>query len=213
MSRWMISDRRWGGRCGVPGPYRPTGLPPTLAAVNIYTKTGDEGQTSLFGGGRVFKNDPRVAAYGNIDELNCVIGLVIATEPHDLESDLLVSIQRDLFSIGGRLASPAPEKVASALEKTAIPETRITEIEAAIDRVVAQLPELTAFILPGGSTKSAQLHHARSVCRRAERGVVELARQQDVPPLALVFLNRLSDLLFVLARLANHRANIADTKW
>jgi cob(I)alamin adenosyltransferase len=184
-----------------------------LAAVNIYTKTGDEGQTSLFGGGRVFKNDPRVVAYGNIDELNCVIGLVIATEPHDLESDLLVSIQRDLFSIGGRLASPAPEKVAGALEKTAIPETRISEMEAAIDRVVAQLPELTAFILPGGSIKSAQLHHARSVCRRAERGVVELARQQDVPPLALVFLNRLSDLLFVLARLANHRANIADTKW
>jgi cob(I)alamin adenosyltransferase len=181
--------------------------------VSIYTKTGDEGQTSLFGGGRVFKNDPRVTAYGNIDELNSVLGLAIATEPNDLEADLLVGIQRDLFSVGARLASPAPEKVAAALEKTVIPESRVADIEAAIDRIVAELPELTAFIVPGGSPKSAQLHHARSVCRRAERGVVELARQQDVAPFVLVFLNRLSDLLFVLARLANHRADLPDTKW
>ena len=159
------------------------------------------------------KSDPRVAAYGDIDELNCVIGLAIATEPRDLESDLLGGVQRDLFSIGSKLASPAPDKVAQALEKTAIPQARIAEIEAAIDRVEDELPELTAFIVPGGCGKSAQLHYARSVCRRAERSVVALGLQETVPALVLVFLNRLSDLLFVLARLANHRTKIPDTRW
>ncbi|UCG89493.1 MAG: cob(I)yrinic acid a,c-diamide adenosyltransferase [Gemmatimonadota bacterium] len=181
--------------------------------MKIYTRSGDTGETSLFGGGRVPKNDPRVAAYGDVDELSSAIGLAIATEPQSLESDVLGSVQRDLFSIGGTLASPAAYKVAKALEKTTIPETRIAELEAAIERVEAGLPELTAFIVPGGCAKSAQLHCARSVCRRAERSVVSLALQEQVPAQVLVFLNRLSDLLFVLARLANHRANIPDTQW
>lgn len=184
-----------------------------MARVKIYTRSGDAGDTSLFGGGRVPKSDPRVAAYGDVDELNSVIGLAIAIEPCDFETELLTSIQRDLFAIGGQLASPVPAKVAKALEKAAIPETRIAELEAAIDRATVELPELTAFVVPGGCAKSAHLHHARSVCRRAERSVVALALRETVPALVLVFLNRLSDLFFVLARLANYRADIPDTRW
>jgi cob(I)alamin adenosyltransferase len=212
----MIQNQRKGGRAGQardqtldqrPPPYRLNDLAPTLAVVKIYTKSGDGGETSLFGGGRVPKNDPRVAAFGDVDELNCAIGLAIATEPRDLESDLLGGIQRDLLSIGSGLASPAPE------EKAGIPESRIAELEAAIDRVEAELPELAAFVVPGGCAKSAQLHYARSVCRRAERSVVALALQEPAPVIVLAFLNRLSDLLFVVARLANRRVDVPDNKW
>lgn len=218
----MIQNRPKGGRAGQardqtsdqrPPPYRLNDLAPTLAVVKIYTKSGDGGETSLFGGHRAPKNDPRVAAFGDVDELNCAIGLAIATEPRDLESDLLGGIQRDLFSIGSKLASPAPGKVAKALEKAVIPVSRIAELEAAIDRVEAELPELAAFVVPGGCAKSAQLHYARSVCRRAERSVVALALQEPAPALALAFLNRLSDLLFVVARLANHRVGVPDNRW
>ncbi len=184
-----------------------------MAAVKIYTKSGDGGQTSFFGGRRASKDDPRVAAYGDVDELNSAIGVAVATDPVDLEYDLLTGIQRDLFSVGARLASPDPEKVAKSLENTAIPDVRITELESAIDRIEAELTELSSFILPGGTTKSARLHCARSVCRRAERSVVALARHETVLPVALTYLNRLSDLLFVVARLANHRSNVPDIKW
>ena len=181
--------------------------------MKIYTKSGDSGQTSLFGGRRVSKDDSRVAAYGDVDELNSSIGVAVATDPVDLEHDLLTGIQRDLFSLGARLASPDPEKAAKSLEKTAILDARITELESAIDRIDDELTELSSFILPGGTAKSARLHYTRSMCRRAERSVVALARHEAVPAVAVTYLNRLSDLLFMVARLANRRSNVPDIKW
>ncbi len=181
--------------------------------MKIYTKTGDAGSTGLFGGGRVPKDDIRVAAYGDVDELNSVIGVVRATAPEAFEDALLESIQRDLFSIGGHLATPDPDKVREALEKASLAQDRVAEFERAIDAADDELPALTAFVLPAGTPKAAALHLARTVCRRAERQVVHLAAQQPVPDLFLVYLNRLSDLLFTLARLANHRAGTGDVTW
>lgn len=179
----------------------------------IYTRTGDAGQTALFGGGRVSKADPRVAAYGDVDELNAALGAVLACQPVELEQELLHQIQRDLFAVGGRLASPHPEKVSKALEKAQITPDRIASLEAAIDRVDAGLAPLSAFVLPGGTMKAALLHVARTVCRRAERSVVALAQDGAVPPHVLAYLNRLSDLLFTLARLANRTAGAVERTW
>jgi cob(I)alamin adenosyltransferase len=181
--------------------------------MKIYTRTGDEGDTGLFGGGRVPKNHPRVEAYGNVDELNSALGVARATPPVDFFDSLLESIQRDLFSIGGHLATPDAERVRKALEKAALSETRIGEFETVIDTADAELPALRAFVLPAGTAKAAALHLARTVCRRAERSVVNLARESEVPGLFLVYLNRLSDLLFTLARLANHRYGSGDVTW
>lgn len=194
-------------------PYRPAAGAPTLALVRIYTRSGDDGQTSLFGGRRVYKNNPRVAAYGDVDELNSTLGAAVAAEPKELQAELLIAIQRDLFSIGGRLASPDAGKVSGALKKAVIEDERIAAIEAAIDGAESELPELRQFVLPGGTLKSALLHQARSVCRRAERSVVALSQTETVPAVILVYLNRLSDLLFVLARLANRDANLQDRTW
>lgn len=184
-----------------------------MVSVKIYTKTGDKGETSLLGGDRVRKDAIRVVAYGDVDETNAAIGMVLATEPLDFERSLLESIQRDLLAIGGRLASPAPELVAKALRKAVIPAGRIEQMEATIDRADAELEPLHEFILPGGSLKAAYLHVARTVCRRAERSVVTLGRDSSIDPDILRYLNRLSDLLFMLARLANHRAGVPDVKW
>jgi cob(I)alamin adenosyltransferase len=181
--------------------------------MKIYTKTGDTGETGLFGGGRVPKDHARVAAYGDVDELNSAIGAVRATEPGALFDDLLEAIQRDLFSIGGHLATPDPDKVRAALEKAELSEARVAAMEETMDAAEGELAPLRAFILPGGSPKSAALHVARTVCRRAERAVVTLQREAEVPPLFIVYLNRLSDLLFTLARLANHRAGRHDVTW
>lgn len=181
--------------------------------MKIYTRTGDAGETALFGGGRVSKDHPRVAAYGDVDELNSAIGLVRATEPRAFHDELLESIQRDLFSIGGHLATPDPEKVAKALEKASLSHERVEVFEHAIDAADAVLPPLRAFVLPAGAPKAAALHVARTVCRRAERHVVHLAVKEEVPELFIVYLNRLSDLLFALARLANHEAGQADVTW
>jgi cob(I)alamin adenosyltransferase len=181
--------------------------------VKIYTKTGDTGDTGLFGGGRVSKDHPRTAAYGDVDELNSAIGLVRATAPVELFDDLLEAVQRDLFSIGGLLATPEPEKVAKAMEKAVLPPERAESFERVMDDAEGELPPLTAFVLPGGTPKAAALHLARTVCRRAERSVVHLAREDAAPPEILVYLNRLSDLLFTLARLANHRAGSPDLTW
>ena len=159
------------------------------------------------------KDHIRVAAYGEVDELNSVIGLARATVPVEFEDALLESIQRDLFSIGGHLATPDPEKVRKALEKASLSADRVLEFERAIDAADRELPALTAFVLPAGTPKAAALHVARTVCRRAERQVVHLAAQETVPELFLVYLNRLSDLLFTLARLANHRAGTGDVTW
>lgn len=181
--------------------------------MKIYTRTGDQGDTSLFGAGRVPKDHPRVAAYGDIDELNSVLGLVRATDPKDFFDSLLQAVQRDLFSIGGQLAAPDPAAVAKALAKANLSTDRVTEFERVIDESDAELPPLCAFVLPAGGAKAAALHLSRTVCRRAERSVVHLARESEVPDLFIVYLNRLSDLLFTLARLANHRAGVSDVTW
>src|SRR5688572_7019021 len=167
--------------------------------MKIYTRTGDTGDTGLFGGGRVPKDHPRVAAYGDVDELNSAIGLARATGPAAFDP-LLESVQRDLFAIGGHLATPDPEKVAKALAKADLAAERITEFESVMDGADEELPPLRAFVLPAGAPKAAALHLARTICRRAERSVVALSREDTVPPLFLTYLNRLSDLLFTLAR-------------
>ena len=182
-------------------------------SMKIYTRTGDAGDTGLFGGGRVPKDHVRVAAYGDVDELNSAIGVARATAPADAHDALLESVQRDLFSIGGHLATPDPERVRAALAKASLSDTRVTAFEAAIDAADRELPPLRAFVLPAGTPQATALHLARTVCRRAERSVVHLAHDADVPPLFLVYLNRLSDLLFALARLANHRGGVGDVTW
>jgi len=182
-------------------------------SMKIYTRTGDEGQTGLFGGERVGKDHPRVVAYGDVDELNSVIGLVRATPPAEFFDQLFVSVQRDLFAMGGHLATPDPTKVAKALERATLSADRVTNFERLMDDADAELPPLSAFVLPAGTPKAAALHLARTVCRRAERGVVHLAREASVPGLFIVYLNRLSDLLFTLARLANHRDGVGDVTW
>jgi len=182
--------------------------------VKIYTKTGDGGDTALLGGARVSKDHIRVHAYGEVDEANAALGVARATAPVDLADGLLADIQRDLFAIGGRLATPEPERLrAPQRAKVAVAPERTAALERAIDEAVAELPPLTAFVLPGGSPKAAALHLARAVSRRAERAVVRLSHVEDVPGEVLVYLNRLSDLLFVLARLANLRAGVGDVSW
>lgn len=181
--------------------------------MRIYTKTGDGGDTGLFGGGRVSKAHPRVSAYGDVDELNSAIGVARATPPDAWFDAELEAIQRDLFSLGGQLATPDPEKVRAALAKAELSEARIVAMEQAIDAAEQELPALRAFVLPAGTPKAAGLHLARTICRRAERGVVALARESEVPQLFLVYLNRLSDYLFTLARLANARAGVGDVTW
>ncbi|HEY5940816.1 MAG TPA: cob(I)yrinic acid a,c-diamide adenosyltransferase [Gemmatimonadales bacterium] len=181
--------------------------------MKIYTRTGDTGETALFGGGRVTKDHPRVAAYGDVDELNSVIGFIRATEPAALFDPLLESIQRDLFSIGGHLATPDPERVRKALEKATLSPERVSEFERVMDEADQELQPLKAFVLPAGTPKASALHLGRTVCRRAERSVVHLSHDNEVPELFVVYLNRLSDLLFTLARLANHRAGVSDVTW
>jgi cob(I)alamin adenosyltransferase len=181
--------------------------------VKIYTKTGDAGDTGLFGGGRVPKDDPRVEAYGDVDELNAVIGMARAVELMPRVDEVLVPLQRDLFAIGALLATPDREKMAQHLQKARIDERRIAELEQAIDDAESELEPLRAFILPGGTPKAAALHVARTVCRRAERHVVRLHHAVELPSLVVIYLNRLSDLLFTLARLANKRAGAGEVTW
>jgi cob(I)alamin adenosyltransferase len=180
--------------------------------MKIYTKTGDAGETGLLGGARVPKDHPRVASYGDVDELNAVLGLVRAHAPEPGASKLLLEIQRDLFALGAQLADPT-HRVASKKAKTAIPSARIRRLEKAIDAREAKTPPLRHFVLPGGSRPAAFLHLARTVCRRAERSLVSLAREAPLDPRLLVYLNRLSDLLFVLARYENHRSGVAEERW
>jgi cob(I)alamin adenosyltransferase len=179
--------------------------------VKIYTRTGDQGDTSLIGS-RVRKDDPRVVAYGEVDELNAALGLAKAEAADAALADLLRGIQKDLFAIGARLADPA-SRALEARGKEPVTAGRIDELERAIDQSEADLPPLRSFILPGGNRLGASLHVARTVCRRAERCVVSLSAQTSIDPLVLVYLNRLSDLLFVLARLANHRAGCTEDPW
>jgi cob(I)alamin adenosyltransferase len=181
--------------------------------LRIYTRTGDEGTTGLFGGGRVDKHHPRVEAYGDVDELNAALGLARAVEAMPRIDEVLVPVQRDLFAIGALLATPDREKMHQQLEKARIDDERIAQLERAIDDGEAELEPLKAFIIPGGTPKAAALHVARTVCRRAERRVVALARDIEIPALAVRYLNRLSDLLFVLARVANRRGGAGEVTW
>jgi cob(I)alamin adenosyltransferase len=180
--------------------------------MKIYTRTGDQGDTGLFGGGRVPKDHPRVAAYGDVDELNSALGVVRAGGG-GLFDAVLESIQRDLFSIGGQLATPEPARVQKSLQKAVLLPERIAELERIMDEAETELPPLRAFVLPGGTPVAAALHLSRTICRRAERSVVHLAHSDPIPELLVVYLNRLSDLLFTLARLANFRADVPDVTW
>ena len=182
-------------------------------APKIYTKTGDDGRTGLFGGGRVEKDHVRVEAYGDVDELNAVIGVARAVEMMPRVDEILAPIQRDLFAIGALLATPHPEKYREQLEKARLSDKRIAQLEQAIDDGEEELEPLKAFILPGGTAKASTLHVARTVCRRAERSCIRLQRQAEVPQIVIVYLNRLSDLLFVLARVANKRAGAGEVTW
>jgi cob(I)alamin adenosyltransferase len=185
--------------------------------MKIYTKTGDRGETGLFGGGRVPKDDLRVQAYGDVDELNSTLGVAVvhaqAAGMDDVAAGLL-RVQADLFTVGANLATPRPEDGGRA--NANVPELRegsIEELERWIDACETELEPLRSFVLPGGSPAAAALHLCRTVCRRSERQVVSLARTATVGPEILRYLNRLSDLLFTLARLANHRAGVPDVPW
>ncbi len=182
--------------------------------MKIYTKTGDRGETALAGGSRVAKDHPRVAAYGDVDEASAAIGAARVTPPGELAAELLAAVQQDLFAIGAALAAPEPDKLkARQRAKAVIAAQRIVALERAIDAADLELPKLQQFVLPGGTPKAAALHVARTACRRAERSAVHLAGREPVPGEVLVYLNRLSDLLFTLARLANHRAGVPDLTW
>jgi cob(I)alamin adenosyltransferase len=179
--------------------------------VKIYTKSGDAGETSLFDSSRVSKADARVDAYGEVDELNACLGVVRAGS---LDADLertIELIQRDLFALGARLADPS-SRIAGRVTKAVVSPADIERLELTIDRLEAELPPLKRFILPGGSEVGARLHLARTVCRRAERRVVGLG-SDAVDSEVIVYLNRLSDLLFVMARAANHRAGVPEIVW
>ena len=181
--------------------------------MKIYTRTGDEGSTGLFGGQRVPKSHLRLAAYGTLDELNSLLGVLLLHLPPRLAAaDAVRTVQHDLFALGAALATPPPS-AARLEQKMTRPTWPIAAMEADIDRLTALAPAMTAFVLPGGSPASAYAHWARTVCRRAEREVVALGGQEALPPHVLIYLNRLSDWLFSLARAANAVEAVEDVKW
>ena len=181
--------------------------------MKIYTRTGDAGETSLFGGGRVGKDHDRVDAYGTVDELNASIGWAV-TQVVDAEIRArLALVQHDLFTLGAELATPPSGDGRKRPEVPLIPAGRNGEMEAWMDLADAELPELRAFVLPGGSPGAAALHVSRTICRRAERTVVHLATTDPVDGTVITYLNRLSDLLFTLARLENDRHGVGDVEW
>jgi cob(I)alamin adenosyltransferase len=177
--------------------------------VKIYTKTGDAGETSLFDNSRVSKADPRVDAYGEVDELNACLGAARAAGVDADIAAILESIQKDLFAVGARLADPS-SRIAGRVTKAAVNDDQVQLLEQTIDRLESELSPLRRFILPGGAPAGALLHLARTVCRRAERRVVGLPAPDAT---VVIYLNRLSDLLFVMARAVNHRARVPETEW
>lgn len=182
--------------------------------MKIYTKTGDEGKTGLFGGRRVSKDSPRVEAYGAVDELNAVLGVVMTHVDDDELYERLLAVQHDLFVIGADLATPDGEdggKAAAWVPR--VDPASIERLEGWIDAGQDKVAPMKSFILPGGAPAAAHLHHARTVCRRAERRVVALDQREALTDEVRIYLNRLSDLLFVWARLVNHRAGVADRPW
>ena len=179
--------------------------------MKIYTKTGDTGETSLFDNSRVSKADPRVDAYGEVDEVNACLGAALAVGVGDDIAAVLATVQKDLFAVGARLADPS-SRIADRVTKATVTADQIELLEKTMDRLETELAPLRRFILPGGSPAGALLHLARTVCRRAERRVVALGADA-VEPGVIIYLNRLSDLLFVMARAVNHRAGIPETEW
>jgi cob(I)alamin adenosyltransferase len=179
--------------------------------VKVYTRRGDSGDTDLAGGGRVGKDDPRVEAYGAVDELNAFVGIA-AVEAQADSAALIEAIQRTLFRVGASLATN-PDVEKKALAGMGAREQDVAALEAAIDAADAELPPLRAFVLPGGTRAGAAFHAARTVCRRAERRVLSLDRISPLRDASVRYLNRLSDLLFVLARLENQRASVGDVEW
>lgn len=170
----------------------------------IYTRTGDDGMTGLGDGTRVSKDSLRVEAYGTVDELNSALGLALNTDLPAAMREALATVQHELFDVGGELCIPGRE---------AIHEAQVVRLEKTLDYLNASLTPLKDFVLPGGCEPSARLHFARTVCRRAERAVVRLARHESVNPVTLKYLNRLSDLLFVAARYANTIAGVSEILW
>jgi len=180
--------------------------------MKIYTKTGDEGKTSLFGGKRVWKDDLRIQAYGTVDELNSILGLALNEIKNEELKKVISSIQNELFVLGSDLATPA-EKNKIKIKVPRVDASNTKQIENLIDKFDSQLPSLKNFILPGGLKGAAFLHNARTVCRRTEREVVALSKIDEVNHEIIIYLNRLSDLLFVLARYENYSNKIADVIW
>lgn len=179
--------------------------------MKIYTRTGDAGETGLFGGARVGKDDPRVEAYGTVDELNSCLGVVRTLRASSETDECLLQIQSELFTLGAELACvPGKEE---KLRVTPLGEADIARLEGHIDRSEAPLTPLKNFVLPGGCACAAELHRARTVCRRAERRTLSASRTSSIRPELIIYLNRLSDLLFVLARYENHRAGVSDIPW
>jgi len=176
--------------------------------MRLYTRTGDRGETGLIGGQRVPKDDPRVSAYGDVDELNATLGLAAAACPDDAWLERIKQIQDHLFVLGAELSDRR-----GASSTPAVAARHITLLEGWIDEATAGAPELKQFVLPGGSELAARFHLARTVCRRAERSVVHLAGMEHVGELDVPYLNRLGDLLFAWARLANVRSGVADVPW
>jgi cob(I)alamin adenosyltransferase len=179
--------------------------------VKIYTRTGDNGETSLFDGRRVSKSDLRVDAYGEIDELNAALGMALADGVDPDIAAMLEAVARDLFAVGGRLADPQ-HRVAERVRKIAVGLAEVGRLEQWIDQLEAGLPPLRRFILPGGSPAGAALHMARTICRRAERRVAALG-PDEVESELRAYVNRLSDFLFVAARAVNHRAGVPELEW
>ena len=178
--------------------------------MKIYTKTGDDGKTSLFGGKRVDKDNLRIEAYGTIDELNSVIGIVLTDNVSEKTSKILNLIQNSLFVIGSELASPSDVESKAI---TPVTEEDIRILENYIDEIDTDLSPLKNFILPGGTKSASLLHFARTVCRRAERRIVEIDKVEKINQKIIVYINRLSDLLFVIARYENHVASSPEIEW
>lgn len=177
----------------------------------IYTKTGDDGTTSLVGGTRVNKVDVRIEAYGTVDELNAAVGVVRSFQmPEELKA-MLEEVQNKLFNIGSRLASD--EKGDAYTSKLSVTASHLQYLEECIDMMEKELPELTRFILPGGDLASAYCHVARTVCRRAERRILEFSMHQNVQPEIIIYVNRLSDFLFVFARKLSHQNGVEEKTW
>jgi len=179
--------------------------------MKIYTKTGDDGTTGLFGGGRVSKNSVRIEAYGTVDELNSIMGILSAQNEAEQFRMLIQDIQKSLFVLGADLATPLESKTTYTIPR--IEESDVKKMESAIDEAEEGLPPLEKFILPGGSALAGYFHLARTVCRRTERIVVSLSQSEKIGSFDIQFLNRLSDLFFVLARKANHLAGMKDVEW